>query len=83
MNDRIVILEDTDHDGRADKSTIFAGDLHNPTPVSDTHLRAHETNAKLVCRPLLEKKKNKKNYFLQSYYHTLLGESMLELIDQP
>ena len=25
--------------------------------VSDTHLRAHETKAKLVCRLLLEKKK--------------------------
>ncbi|MBM81021.1 MAG: hypothetical protein CMJ78_10565 [Planctomycetaceae bacterium] len=29
-NDKIVILEDTDHDGRADKSTVFADDLHIP-----------------------------------------------------
>ena len=29
--------------------------------VSYTHLRAHETKANLVCRLLLEKKKNKKN----------------------
>jgi len=28
--DRIVILEDTDFDGRADKSTIFADNLHVP-----------------------------------------------------
>ncbi len=28
--DRLVILEDTDADGRADKSTIFAHDLHVP-----------------------------------------------------
>src|SRR5660398_302325 len=28
-------------------------------PVSYTHLRAHETKANLVCRLLLEKKKNK------------------------
>jgi lysophospholipase L1-like esterase len=28
--DKLVILEDTDHDGRADKSTIFANDLHVP-----------------------------------------------------
>src|SRR5660398_251359 len=28
------------------------------TPVSYTHLRAHETKAKLVCRLLLEKKKH-------------------------
>src|SRR5660397_294433 len=31
------------------------------TPVSYTHLRAHETKANLVCRLLLEKKKKKKN----------------------
>src|SRR5660398_22582 len=30
-------------------------------PVSYTHLRAHETKANLVCRLLLEKKKQKKN----------------------
>ena len=29
-------------------------------PVSYTHLRAHETEADLVCRLLLEKKKKKK-----------------------
>ncbi len=29
-NDKIVILEDTDNDGRADKSTIFAEDLNIP-----------------------------------------------------
>ena len=31
MDDRLLILEDTDGDGRADKCTNFAGDLHNPT----------------------------------------------------
>ena len=31
-----------------------------PLPVSYTHLRAHETGRNLVCRLLLEKKKNKK-----------------------
>ena len=30
-----------------------------PTPVSYTHLRAHETVLDLVCRLLLEKKKKK------------------------
>ena len=30
-------------------------------PVSYTHLRAHETVLDLVCRLLLEKKKNHKN----------------------
>ncbi|HUE70315.1 MAG TPA: PVC-type heme-binding CxxCH protein, partial [Pirellulaceae bacterium] len=31
MNDKLLILEDTDGDGRADKCKTFAGDLHNPT----------------------------------------------------
>jgi putative heme-binding domain-containing protein len=31
MDDKLVILEDTDHDGVADKCTTFANDLHNPT----------------------------------------------------
>lgn len=31
--DQIVVLEDTDGDGKADKSTVFADDLHIPTAV--------------------------------------------------
>ena len=31
MDDKLLILEDTDGDGKADKSTVFAGDLNNPT----------------------------------------------------
>ncbi len=31
MDDKLLILEDTDGDGRADTRTVFAGDLHNPT----------------------------------------------------
>jgi glucose/arabinose dehydrogenase len=31
MNDKLLILEDTNHDGRADACKTFAGDLHNPT----------------------------------------------------
>ena len=34
----------------------------NPTPVSYTHLRAHETVLDLVCRLLLEKKKTTYRY---------------------
>ena len=30
-NDKIIVLEDTDHDGRADKSTVFAEGLNMPT----------------------------------------------------
>ena len=32
--------------------------LYTIPPVSYTHLRAHETDSYLVCRLLLEKKKN-------------------------
>ncbi len=31
MNDKLLILEDTDGDGKADKETVFAGGLHCPT----------------------------------------------------
>ncbi len=31
MNDKILILEDVDGDGKADKCTVFADKLHNPT----------------------------------------------------
>jgi putative heme-binding domain-containing protein len=31
MNDKLLILEDTDGDGKADKVTTFADRLHNPT----------------------------------------------------
>ena len=40
-------------------------------PVSYTHLRAHETGRNLVCRLLLEKKKNRKE---DSYHHLNLRE---------
>src|SRR5262249_11757898 len=31
MNDKLLILEDTDGDGKADKCTVFADHLHCPT----------------------------------------------------
>jgi glucose/arabinose dehydrogenase len=31
MDDKLLILEDTNGDGKADKSIVFAGDLNNPT----------------------------------------------------
>jgi putative heme-binding domain-containing protein len=31
MNDRLLIFEDDDGDGKADRCKTFAGDLHNPT----------------------------------------------------
>ncbi|HEX4612576.1 MAG TPA: PVC-type heme-binding CxxCH protein, partial [Urbifossiella sp.] len=31
MNDKLLVFEDTDGDGKADKMTVFADKLHNPT----------------------------------------------------
>ena len=39
--------------------SIAAAFAKGTSTVSYTHLRAHETKANLVCRLLLEKKKNK------------------------
>lgn len=36
-NDKLIILEDTDGDGRADKSTVFADDLNMPTGFALGH----------------------------------------------
>src|SRR5678815_6195075 len=41
------------------KIRVDGKDLQSLRPVSYTHLRAHETPEHLVCRLLLEKKKNK------------------------
>src|SRR5665254_23446 len=47
---------------RASAPNTSPSDIHRfsarMTPVSYTHLRAHETPEHLVCRLLLEKKKN-------------------------
>ena len=42
-------------------------DRYGLTPVSYTHLRAHETGRNLVCRLLLEKKKKKKKKDVEIY----------------
>ena len=39
----------------------YVGHFSTTLPVSYTHLRAHETVLDLVCRLLLEKKKNNKH----------------------
>ena len=36
-NDKLIILEDTDNDGKADKQTIFADNLHLPTGFELSH----------------------------------------------
>ncbi|MEN8847189.1 MAG: PVC-type heme-binding CxxCH protein [Akkermansiaceae bacterium] len=36
-SDKLLILEDTDNDGKADKETIFAEDLHLPTGFEIAH----------------------------------------------
>src|SRR5678816_4831419 len=45
--------------GRLEDKGYVSSRLGDPTPVSYTHLRAHETPEHLVCRLLLEKKKKK------------------------
>src|SRR5664280_3332120 len=45
--------------GLADSSDRRGVEGHGTGPVSYTHLRAHETVLDLVCRLLLEKKKEK------------------------
>ena len=42
----------------ADRPNVVAAIAEARAPVSYTHLRAHETVLDLVCRLLLEKKKN-------------------------
>ena len=36
-NDKLIILEDTDNDGKADKQTTFVDDLHLPTGFEISH----------------------------------------------
>jgi putative membrane-bound dehydrogenase-like protein len=37
MNDKVLILEDTNHDGKADTCTVFADGLHQPTGFEIGH----------------------------------------------
>src|SRR5450756_3238428 len=53
-----VIDETTSHLTKAASCQVIG---YGYSPVSYTHLRAHETRHDLVCRLLLEKKKKKKN----------------------
>jgi putative heme-binding domain-containing protein len=44
-NDKIVILEDTDHDGKVDKSTVFAEGLLIPTGIEPGNGGAYVANS--------------------------------------
>lgn len=44
-NDKIIILEDTNHDGKADKSTVFADGLLIPTGVEPGNGGAYVANS--------------------------------------
>ena len=52
----LVISECGNHKQLSESCYLFTSELSNKA-VSYTHLRAHETEADLVCRLLLEKKK--------------------------
>ena len=43
--DQVLVLEDTDHDGKADKSTVFAEGLHIPTAVIPADGGAYAANS--------------------------------------
>ena len=44
-NDRVLILEDTNNDGKADKRIVFADDLHIPTAVLPADGGAYVANS--------------------------------------
>ncbi len=44
-NDRVLVLEDTNNDGKADKRTVFADDLHIPTAVLPADGGAYVANS--------------------------------------
>ena len=50
------------YEGHPDIDKVITFDKNENKPVSYTHLRAHETRHDLVCRLLLEKKKEKKKH---------------------
>src|SRR5665647_1069878 len=57
-NEHTKVIEKV-HEYSSNRCLTIAGTGSNSTPVSYTHLRAHETDSYLVCRLLLEKKKKK------------------------
>ena len=61
----LLILERTEPLGEQQVGEADDGVERRP-PVSYTHLRAHETVLDLVCRLLLEKKKNKQRTLIPS-----------------
>ena len=62
--DRLIILPSSgvSHTVSSGQTLGQIASLYGVEAVSYTHLRAHETVLDLVCRLLLEKKKNKLTY---------------------
>src|SRR5665648_1224595 len=58
INEALAILEEAAKDKKEELNKLVGSGYANA--VSYTHLRAHETRHDLVCRLLLEKKKNHK-----------------------
>ncbi len=64
---KIALVDDEQEylDGMGKLCNSFGRSARYPgSPVSYTHLRAHETSLHLVCRLLLEKKKKHKNHVI-------------------
>ena len=55
---------------RNEQGQLHWHDWRSQTAVSYTHLRAHETVLDLVCRLLLEKKKNQSRHIHVALSHT-------------
>ena len=67
-----IIIVDTGFQSVLPMLHEFLGTVLIVVPVSYTHLRAHETVLDLVCRLLLEKKKNILTQFSQLHRHITL-----------
>src|SRR5262245_13669516 len=54
-NDKIIVLEDSDHDGKADKTTVFADGLLIPTGVEPGDGGAYVANSTALVHPTATK----------------------------
>ena len=63
QGDRIALAFPAEREVKVSSRDKHRAEIQTTRSVSYTHLRAHETVLDLVCRLLLEKKKQRKRYF--------------------